>query len=97
MRELPHSHLPELPGQGLGRPLGAIRDWRAYLSSALLRNALALYCCDFGWLISWPSRFTAVLRLGNDGLQNFLLHFREVPGMTNFPSSGIFLSGVFRQ
>ena len=31
MRELPHSHLPELLGQELGRPLGASWDWRAYL------------------------------------------------------------------
>ncbi len=84
MRELPHSHLPELLGQELDRPLGAIWDWRAYFSSALLRNAPALHCCDFGWLISWPTRFTAVPRLGNDGFQNFHLHFREVPGITIF-------------
>ena len=84
MRELPHSHLPELFGQELDRPLGAIWDWRAYFSSALLRNALAPHCCDFGWLISWPSRFTAVPRLGNDDFQNFHLQFREVPGIKNF-------------
>ena len=28
MRELPHSHLPELFGQELDRPLGAVGDWR---------------------------------------------------------------------
>ena len=50
-------------------------DRRAYFPSALLRNALAPHCCDFGWLISGRPRFTAVPRLGDDGFQNFRLQF----------------------
>ena len=84
MRELPHSHLLELFGQELNRPLGAVGDRRASFSSARFRNVLAPHCCDFGWLISWPSRFTAMPRLGNDGFQNFHLQFHEVPGIRKF-------------
>ena len=61
-----------------------IWDWSAYFSSALLRNALALHCCDFGWLISRPSRFTAVPRLGSDGFQHFQLCLLEQPATWPF-------------